>query len=762
MGEVYKARDLELDRDVAIKVLQAADPETLRRFEQEARAASALNHPNIVTVHEIGEHEGTPYLVMEFVDGVTLREMLAGGALANDKLVRYASQIAEGLAKAHQAGIVHRDLKPENIIINDDGYIKILDFGLAKLLPRGEAGTERTTLGRETTPGTILGTVGYMSPEQARGQAADFRSDQFSLGAILYEMATGTRAFEGESPPQTLSAIIEDEPEPVTSRNPSVPGHLASIIDRCLSKEPAQRYKTTWQLAKEIHAETLAVPEPARERYPMAAAGVGGLLAIIVIMMVGFFLVDVREWVSGPSPAIESIAVLPIHNASGDPEQEYLADGMTDALINELAHIHELRVISRTSVMQYKDSQKSLPQIGRELDVDVVLEGAVLRSRDRLGFTTQLIDADDDTQLWSNSYERGLEDILVLRKEVARAVAEEMRIVLTPEDRESLASTATVDAQSYDDYQKGAFHLRKYTEEGIRTAIDYAEASIERAPDFAPAHALLAEAYGTLTYVSRVAPAELAGKAKAAAMRALSLDENLAEAHARIAWIRATYDWDWSGADAAFRRALELNPGNSATHGYYAHFLAAMGRFEESLRHARRAEELDPVSPLEVENLAFALYMARRFDESVAESRSGVELHPDHMYLHTRLARALEERGELTEAVAAAEQAHRLSGGDPDRQALLARLYARTGRDAEANAILRELEREAQQGYVPPTAIARIYVGLDEPERALDSLEAAFEVRDGDMYLLKTWPVWDPLREHPRFEELLRRMSFPE
>lgn len=766
MGEVYLAHDSELGRDVAIKVLPeelASDAERLRRFEQEARAASALNHPNIVTIYEIGRHEGTPYIAMEYVEGVSLREMQARGPLPNDKLIRYATEMAEGLAKAHVAGIVHRDLKPANIMITEDGYVKILDFGLAKLLPRGEIGSEVATAVRDgTTPGAILGTVGYMSPEQAKGQPTDFRSDQFSLGAVVYEMATGKRAFERDSAPQTLTAIIEDEPDPVTVHNPKVPGHLAAVIDRCLSKDPADRYDSTGDLAKEFHREELVVPPPRSERHPLATVGVGGFLAIILIMIVGFFVANVRDWVAAPPPAIESIAVLPIHNASGDPDQAYLADGMTDALINELARIHELRVISRTSAMQYQDSEKTLPEIARELDVDAVLEGSVLRAQNRIGLTTQLIDASDDSQLWSGSYERDLEDILALRKDVARAIAEEIRIVLTPEERAILASAASVDPEAYDAYQKGIFYLRKYTEDGIRRAIDYAEESLEREPDFALAYALLAEGYGTLTYVSRVAPSEVLIKAKGAAMKALSLDENLAEAHIRLALIQSNYEWDWAGADASYRRALELSPGLSEAHGMYAHFLAAMGRFDEAFREARRAEELDPVSDDAMENLAFVLYMARRFDEAVAEARSALELHPDHMYLYTRLARALEEQGEITEAIEAARIADRLAGGDPDRRAMLARLYAVSGRDEEAREILEELEADAEESYVPPTAIARIYIGLGEMERALDWLEQGYEVRDGDMYLLKTWPVWDPLRDEARFQDVLRRMSFPE
>ena len=762
MGEVYKARDLKLGREVAIKVLpqeMAADAQRVRRFEQEARAASALNHPNIVTIYEIGEHEGTPYIAMEFVDGVTLREMLAGGALPNDKLIRYATQMAEGLAKAHQAGIVHRDLKPENIVISDDGYVKILDFGLAKLAPKGVVGTEASTVARETTPGVILGTVGYMSPEQAKGEPADFRSDQFSLGAILYEMATGKRAFDRDSATQTLNAIIEDESEPITLVNPKVAATTVKVIDRCLSKDPAERYSSTWDIAKDIHWEELAVAAQPSRRYPFAAVGFVGVLAIILLMMFGLFVPDIREWVvrEADAPRIESIAVLPLENLSGDPEQEYFADGMTDELISQLAQIQSLRVISRTSIMQYKDVRKPLPEIGRELDVDVVVEGTVRRADGRVRITAQLVVAADDRHLWAQSFEREMQDVLALQSEMARAIASHIQATLTPDEEERLAESRQVDPEAHEAYLKGRFHSEELTVEGVRKSVEFLKSAIDKDPRYGPAYARLAWVSVLQPMIRMASAEEGASKGKAMAKRALVLDDTLDEAHIAIALALATYDHDWSEAENSFRRGLMLNPNSAQGHSYYGWFLSWIGRHDEAIEHQKRALKLDPLSPSVAQRLGASLMAARRYDEAIETLKQAVALHPNYAFAYTRLGTAYGHMGMYEDAVNALERAVALNSGYGNVH--LARVYALMGDRSRAHVLLAEVANET----IPPAyGMARAYASLGENGEALEMLESAFEIGDPNVVLLRISTEFDPLRSDPRFQDLLRRMNFPE
>ncbi len=510
MGEVYKARDLKLGREVAIKVLpqeMASDSQRLRRFEQEARAASALNHPNIVTIYEIGEHEGTPYIAMEYVDGVTLREMLSDGEpLPTKKLLKLSTQIADGLAKAHSAGIVHRDLKPENLMVTQDGFIKILDFGLAKLVAES-SGAESKTVTKATQEGAVLGTVQYMSPEQAAGRPVDYRSDQFSLGSILYEMATGKLAYLRETGPETQAAIMRDEPEPITVLNPHVPAQLTHIIERCLEKEPHERYDSTRDLARDLESvDALGTAPQASSSGSrrLLLAGVSGFVLVVTLVVMTLFTGDMRDWIAGDKgpPRIESIAVLPLENLSGDPEQEYFADGMTDELIAELAQIGALKVISRTSIMQYKEARKSLPEIARELDVDAIVEGTVRRAEGRVRITAQLIRAETDQHLWAESYDRELLDILSLQSEVARAIAQEVQVRLTPQEVLQLANTRPVNAEAHEAYLRGRYFWneafgtpRAIKLERLNAALESFRQAIALDAGYARGYAGLAETY---------------------------------------------------------------------------------------------------------------------------------------------------------------------------------------------------------------------------------------------------------------------------
>ena len=564
MGEVYKAKDTRLRRTVAVKVLPpefSSDAERRSRFEREARAASALNHPNITTVYDIGQDKGTRYIVMELVEGKTLRELVGDGPLSTKKLLALATQIADGLAKAHQAGIAHRDLKPENLMVTEDGLVKILDFGLAKLIPQSTGvDSEMDTLTKATQQGVILGTLQYMSPEQAAGRPVDYRSDQFSFGSILYEMATGRLAFKKDTMPQTLAAIIEAEPEPIRKLNDEIPAELSAIVERCLAKDPDERYESTADLASELKNVPDTSPVwRARRRVLWAAAG---LLAAFLAFAFGPTLVRLSEnvWPSTTRAPIESIAVLPLNNTSGDPEQEYFADGMTGALITDLAKIGTLKVISRTSAMRYKETDKSLPEIAQELNVDAIIEGSAARSGDRVRITAQLIDVETDQALWAESYERDFQDLLVLQSEVARAVAREIEVAVTPEESDLLASARPVNPEAYENYLKGVFHWQKLTPPDLDTALSYFELALEKDPDCVPAYVGIARVWAGRRQFGYVSARAATPLEKAAVLKALKLDDSLSEAHHALAIHETWGEWDWPSAEQAFERAIELNP----------------------------------------------------------------------------------------------------------------------------------------------------------------------------------------------------------
>ena len=555
MGEVYRAKDLELGREVAIKVLRkeiASEPEGLKRFEREARTASALNHPNIATIYHIGEHEGTRYIVMELVEGQTLRELLSEGPLSTKKTLALAKQIIAGLAKAHGAGIVHRDLKPENFMVTEDGLIKILDFGLAKLIPQGSAiDPEMATVTKATRQGTLLGTVQYMSSEQAAGRAVDYRSDQFAFGSILYEMLTGRLAFGKETVPQTLAAIIE-EPEPISKLNDEAPDQLLAVVEHCLKKEPERRYDETKELAAELESvpDTTSLSRRTRRRVLWMAAAA---LSAFVVSALGLNVLGLRDWVSSrltPAP-IDSIAVLPLQNLSGDPEQEYFADGMTEALMTDLAKIGALKVISRRSVMRYKGSDKPLVEIAEELDVDAIVEGSVLRIGERVRIAAQLIDPETNQALWADSYERDLQDVLLLQSEVAQAIAAEIQVAVTPEESERLASARPVNPEAHEAYLKGMFHWQRLTPADLEAALAYFDLALEKDPDYALAYAGIGQVWGGRRQRGDVPSGEATPMEKAAVLKALELDDSLAEAHHALALHETWGEWDWPSGERA-------------------------------------------------------------------------------------------------------------------------------------------------------------------------------------------------------------------
>ncbi len=668
MGEVYRAKDHKLGRDVAIKVLReelASDPERLRRFEQEARSASALNHPNIITIYDIhlrqgyggqvGKHDSTPYIAMEYVEGRTLREMLSEGPLPTKKLLQLATQIAEGLAKAHTAGIIHRDLKPENLMVTSDGYVKILDFGLAKLMPEAvDYGSEEATVSRELTrAGVILGTVGYMSPEQASGRPLDHRSDQFSFGSILYEMATGKIAFKRETAAQMLAAIIEGEPEPVAKVNPNVHPHLRVIVGRCLEKHPQERYESTRELARELESlREIPFAFPAMLTRRTILAGVSALLVLGIALLLGLNGGGLRDRLLGRTTPIDSLAVLPLANQSGDPEQEYFVDGITEAIITDLAKISALKVISRNSAMRYKDTDKSIPEIAEELGVDAVIEGSVLREGDRVRVTAQLIEASTDQYLWADNFEQELRDIMTLYSDVARAIAQEIEIAVTPEEETRLASVHPVNPEAHDAYLKGSYYWKKLTREDLDTAESYFELALEKDPSYTPTYEGLAWVWVARNQMGHTLPQEAGPKAKAAALKAIALADTSAGAHEALAVVRYVIDWDWAGSEPEWRRALELDPNAANTHAYFAQFLLLTGRIDEAIPHSERSLELDPFNALFHGLYAQVLYCARRYDEAIAAARNALAMQPSLPVARNTLRGSLYAKGMLEEWLA--------------------------------------------------------------------------------------------------------------
>jgi serine/threonine-protein kinase len=773
MGEVYRARDTRLHREVAIKVLPASfsqDADRLRRFEQEARAASALNHPNILTIHDFGSEGAAPYVVSELLEGETLREKLGGGRIPVRKALDYASQIARGLAAAHEKGIVHRDLKPENLFVTKDGRVKILDFGLAKLThPERGAGSlsEVLTAALGTEPGVVMGTAGYMSPEQVRGQPADHRSDIFSFGAVLYEMLTGKRAFGGDTAVETMSAILRDDPPEPSRAVSEVSVPLDRIVRRCLEKSPAERFQSASDLAYAID-ETLTVsaaaraaaaaplsrPRPAYRRIALAFVLVAALGALIAFDVGGIR----KQLRGGAAPqSIRSLVVLPLENLSRDPEQEYFADGMTDALISNLARIRALRVISRTSAMRFKGARKSAPEIGRELDVDGIIEGSVLRSGERVRISAQLVHASTDTHLWAREYERDVRDVLALQSEVARAVADEVRAQVTAQERAGLSRVSAVDPEAHEAYLKGRFQWNKRTREGAQKALDYFQRAIEKSPGWAPAYAGLADTYMVLYSYQFMEPDEGKRLAKAAALKALELDDSLGEAHASLGVLYLD-ELDWDAAEREFRRALELNPGYATAHQFYGEYLSDRGRFEEAIRELKAAERLDPLSLIVRSHGGRTLYHARQYDRAIEQLRGVLAENADFSVANVYLGMAYLQKHMFGEAITTLEKYATLSKTS-ESLGFLGHAYGVAGRRAAALQILERLNALPKTADFSPFAIALVYTGLGEQDRALDWLDRAVRERSIGVGGIGSDPIFDPLRSNSRFAELLRRIG---
>jgi serine/threonine protein kinase/Flp pilus assembly protein TadD len=750
MGDVYRAHDEHLDREVAIKVLlpeKLASHTSLGRFHHEAIALSRLNHPNICTIYDVDEHAGRQYIVMELLEGQTLDERIAGRPLRLDELLNLAIQIADALETAHGTGIVHRDIKPSNIFVLNRGRIKILDFGLAKLAMSLKGRSSAVTEEHLTNPGVAIGTTAYLPPEQARGEEVDQRADLFSFGLVLYEMTTGRPAFSGNTSAMIVDAILNREPIPPARLNPGLPVELEQILYKALEKDRELRYQTAAdlradlkRLKRDLELGRLRVGKATRSRE------VGG-----------------REHKAVASH-IKAIAVLPLANLSRNPEQDYFVDGMTEALITDLAQIGALRVISRTSAMRYKGSDKPLSEIARELNVDGFVEGSVMRAGDRVRITAQLIHAATDQHIWAKSYERDLSDVLSLQSEVARAIAEEVQAKLTPQESARLARARTVNPAAHEAYLKGRYYWARATEEAVRTSLKYFEEAIAKDPRSALAYAGLSDAYNQLCnpILEIVPQGEIIPRAKAAATKALELDDTLAEAHISLGRIKFYFDWDWAGAEKSFRRAIELNPNYAYAHYVYALLLSALGRHTEAIQESTRALESDPVALL-VNGVAGLIYcFARQFGIAEEQLRKTLQLDRNFMFAHWILGGlCLLPMGRYDEAIVELQKAIAMSENVAHPRGLLGYAYAKVGRKDDALRVLAELEELSQRRYVAPVSKAFVYGGLGD-ERVFQELDEAYQQRSSSLVWGSVFPHWDDLRAQPRFQDLLRRMNFPQ
>ena len=761
MGQVYRATDTKLHRTVALKVLNQSDPDAHTRLLHEARASSALNHPHICAVYEVGEHDGRPFIVMEHVDGEPLSEVIPADGLPTETVIRYGMQVADALAHAHALGIVHRDLKSLNVVVTPEGRAKVLDFGIATRVAGSELETVTHSEAALRETGHIVGTLAYMAPEVLRGETADSRSDIWALGVLLFEMAMGRRPFIGASGAELTSAIMRDPPPPLPAR---IPRSIRVVAERCVAKEPGQRYQHISEVRAALETvETVGRPgagrgEPGPQLSRRALLMAGGVAVVFALLIGTRFLRDSQRMPPGSGQIpISSLAVLPLGNLMNDPEQAYFVDGMTEALIAELAQVGDLKVISRTSVTRYAGSDQPLPQIARELGVDAVVEGSVLRAGDEVRITAQLIHGATDEHIWAGTYERELADILRLQREVAGAIAVEIHGTLTRAGAARLSDAPAVNPGAHEEYLWGRYYWNRRSEANLYLAQEHFQKAIEADPDYAEAYAGLADTFTMLGVYGSLSGREGGDLAQAAALRALELDPESAQGHTALGYSLFSFEWDWAAAGQALRRGVELNPNDSAARNWYATFLMATGRTEEATVQMAAAKELDPLSPVINVGVALVDMFARRYDQAVEVARDLLSKIPDFGPARLTLARVYVLQNRLDEAAAEFERLA-TQVESTENQAELAGVYAMLGRRAEALDILQRLEEPAPSGM---PAVALAWFRLGDSGETLRWLTRAREERSVMMVTLGS-PYFDSLRDDPRLQDLIRGMRFPQ
>ncbi len=726
MGEVWLATDTRLGRTVALKILPPSRSESedrRRRFEDEARAASALNHPGIAQIYDVGEADGIHFIVMEHIEGNGLDEMMAGKILPAKETVDLGVQLAEALAAAHAQGVTHRDIKPSNLMVGPDGRLKVLDFGLAKLQP-GIGGESEGTTQTMTQPGVVMGTIQYMSPEQALGKDADHRSDLFSAGVVLYEMVTGRLPFKGATPTETITEIVRSEPVPISEISPVSPPELERIIRKCMEKDAGRRYQNASDLAvdldnlkRDTDSGVAVVTGRVRAAKPWVKYGLFGAAALIVAVALFFG----GNLMASRGDAIGSIAVLPFENGTGDAESDYLCDGLTEGLINTLSQIPELKVISRRSAFAFKDSKETPQEIGRKLGVQALLLGRLVQRGAQLAVSAELVDVNDDHQLWGGRFDRDRADVLAIEEELTKTIAQTLEIELSPDTAENLDRRYAVDPEAHRLYLQGRQFAIGSSKE-MNKAVEYFEQAIATDPGYVEPYAGLADAYMTQALHGVMAREEALEKSKAAVDQALAIDGSMAEALAASAERKYLFEWDWVGAENDLKRAVELNPGSDFARVSYAYFLSAIGRFDDAIEQATIAKEIDPLSPSTFHLVAYSLMGKREYARAAAEFRAALDLNPNWTWGYIKLAKTYADNGQCEEAFATAEDAEaELHGGDtPLARSWMGYTYGKCGDTVRAEAAMQTLDEFAKDADVDPIAYGIIYAALGDTDRMLD------------------------------------------